>query len=263
MKLIVTLSLALGLFAGQRAWSQSMEDVSYYLNNPRVSQTARECYKNDMSSTDIDVVNNIADSLCARNADARAFYMYLVCRMLVTSGGIPPGKVGAMMQRLTESRPDAVVSFLTTPQNEAVEKSYFEYWADGLAYQFTNHCACETATCILTSLRRAHLQCKADGYPILTRLYTEVKAKVCENEALAVAMKVPEVQAIRKNPNSSAGIYSAPTKCLPYYWVKVWENDGDKATLDLLVDPEQFTVMFYDAHDNRAMALETWREKLH
>ncbi|GAA4468544.1 hypothetical protein GCM10023093_26320 [Nemorincola caseinilytica] len=263
MKLRTTLSLLLLLIAGLKGYAQPMEDIDGYLRDTRISETAKDLYKDGISSSDIDAINDIADSLCARNRETRPFYMYLACRVLTNTGGIPPGRLGKMCLKVTESDPTAVMGFLTS-HHMAVERSFFTYWADALAYQFMNHCECVTVSCIATSQRKARLQCRAEAFAVLTDLYAEVKAKVCENEALAVAMTVPEVQAISKNRNSRAGIYCAPTKGIPYYWVKVWEDKDDKdATLDLLVDHESFTVYNYDAANNRIMTLDTWREKLH
>lgn len=62
----------------------------------------------------------------------------------------------------------------------------------------------------------------------------------------------------------SAIIYSKPSKDEPYYWVKVWEDNGDSyvSHFHFFVYPDPFEIKYYNVAEDTAISLEEWRKQL-
>jgi len=60
------------------------------------------------------------------------------------------------------------------------------------------------------------------------------------------------------------GIDGEPTKEQPYYWIKVWEDNGDAfvTIFDFFVYPKPFEIRFYDTIKDTAISLKEWRRQM-
>lgn len=267
MKLLAPL-FASFLLSSTCALAQPMRELNYYLDNPEVAAAAKDIYRNNFKALDNDETHAIIDSICGRNKNTRPFYLYLASQMALTTDGRVKAMLAAECRQLTESRPDAVIEFLTTDSKD-VPVGFFKRWAGLLAEAYMHDC-CNgdfTDKRISNGLRAARLNCRSFNRDELTLLYNEVRAKVCENEVLDRIQQTPEVVALNGRSKSEGaltiGVYAGPTKCTNYYWVKVWQGDIEGTPIyNFCVDPETFDIYFYDMPGDRLLDLTTWRKKL-
>jgi len=58
-------------------------------------------------------------------------------------------------------------------------------------------------------------------------------------------------------------IYQKPVKAIPYYWIKVWEDNGSAYVthFNFYVYPKTFLIKYLDTANDKVIDLETWREK--
>ena len=58
-------------------------------------------------------------------------------------------------------------------------------------------------------------------------------------------------------------VYAEPTKDQPYYWIKVWEDNGISMVthFDFFAYPKPFTIKVYDSAEDAEISLEEWRQQ--
>jgi hypothetical protein len=98
------------------------------------------------------------------------------------------------------------------------------------------------------------------------------QGKSTENKIIDTIFKLKEVKErsgyvekeSKMKRHLSVAIYAKPTKNEPYYWVKVWEDNGHSYTthFNFYVYPKPFTIKFRDDVGGAAISLKDWRRRL-
>jgi len=59
-------------------------------------------------------------------------------------------------------------------------------------------------------------------------------------------------------------VYDTPSKEVPYYWVKAWEDNGSNYVthFNFYVYPSPFEIKFYDTVDDTMISLKEWRRRM-
>lgn len=96
------------------------------------------------------------------------------------------------------------------------------------------------------------------------------KKVALEDKILDTILSLPEVKKEAKRVEQLSHskrhladvIYQRPAKDFSYYWVKVWEDNGDgyATYFNFYVHPKTLEIKFYDAINDKLLDLKTWRK---
>ncbi len=110
----------------------------------------------------------------------------------------------------------------------------------------------------------------------VSNIYTQTnqkltQEKIVENKILDTVLSLPEVKSsaayIEKRTKGkrhlASVIYRKPGNNQPYYWVKVWEDNGYSyvSWYNFYVYPKTFLIKYLDTAKDKAIDLATWRKR--
>ena len=99
-----------------------------------------------------------------------------------------------------------------------------------------------------------------------------------QNDKAAFELKIidkinqlPEVKHLQEEVKKNSGgkrrvfaaIYERPAGDFKYYWVRVWQDNGENyaGVFNFYVDPGSFAVKCYDIDNDKTIDLKTWRKQ--
>jgi len=106
---------------------------------------------------------------------------------------------------------------------------------------------------------------------ILLNFSAKAQKKTIEDRIIDTVFKIKEVKQmsnlIKKESKGKHHLLlftnGEPSKETPYYWIKVWEDNGVTTVtiFDFFVYPKTFKIEYYDTVNDTAISLEEWRRQ--
>ncbi len=178
MKIILLAVLSSFLFLHIQA--QALRDMAYYLNNEKISKSAKDYYNGKYQAADDARTFSILDSLKTHNSSTRPFYIYLVSKMMKKSDGALSEALGSECRNFIEWHPNEVIEFLYSNKPIA-NREFIDNWAKTLAGEFMIDCEGKEKQCIKISLDKAtaksHEKNRMDLLDLFNKIGTFIKPR--------------------------------------------------------------------------------------
>jgi hypothetical protein len=121
------------------AVAQELRPTVYYMKSQQVSQIAKDIHSGKViASADNPLVFTVADSMASENNNTRAFYIFLVSKMLQYSEDEKlKVLLGNHCKQIMQNKPDPVVGLLFST---TVKPEYRTAWAEAIALAIDVNC---------------------------------------------------------------------------------------------------------------------------
>ncbi len=128
---------------------QELKPTVTYMNMHDVSQIAKDVHSGRIVPSDNTLIYTIADSMSTDNDNTRAFYIFLVSKMLLNSTDETlKNALAAYCLRIIQNKPDPVMALL---YSKGVKPDYKYEWAKAIAKQISLDCHTTLLECFKTS----------------------------------------------------------------------------------------------------------------